>query len=194
VFVVQCESLVDMSEETRQLRDVIRTEYRDFGAVVDLVPLVEDIVQAYEQEFPHTSIETELPGSAHVQANEDITWAIENLVENALVHAENGPQVKIAVSSDTIEEDGLRSEWVTVTVADTGSGLPDSEVTVLEDDANRTQTEHGTGLGLWVVQQLVEIFDGQLDITRSPESDYTTEVTLQLQPAENRPVIEAHQQ
>jgi PAS domain S-box-containing protein len=181
----KCDGLINISEQTRQLNDILDTEYGKVDTLTDLVPLVQRVTEEYEHEHPHAQIETELPREAIVAASENVVWAIENLVENAIVHADGDPEVRIEISNETIEEDGLKSEWTTMTVADRGPGIPESEVVVLEDDSNRTQIQHGSGLGLWIAQQIAQIFDGHLDIDRSPDSGFSTEISLRLQPGTN---------
>lgn len=88
----------------------------------------------------------------------------------------------ISVEGEHIEHGDLESEWTTITVADRGPGIPESEASVLEDDDKRTDTEHGSGLGLWITKQVMEIFGGRVKITLDPESEFSTEVRLWLQP------------
>jgi PAS domain S-box-containing protein len=187
----KCDALVEISDQTRQLDEILDTEYNAMKTLTDLTPLVERVVETHEREYPSARIETDLPREAIVAASQNVEWAIENLVENAIVHAESDPHVRVDISTETIENEGLRSEWITVTVADRGPGIPEAEVAVLDDEADRTQVLHGEGLGLWIVQQLTRIFDGQLDIDRSPESEWSTEISLRLQPGGNGHAIES---
>jgi signal transduction histidine kinase len=180
--VAKCDGLVEMSNKTRQLNEILDTEYDAVGTLTDLVPLTERVLEEYEDRFPEARIEADLPHEAIVAASENVEWAIENLVENAIVHAEGDPRICVAIDHETLDEEGLQSEWVTVTVADDGPGIPESEVTVLDDETTRTQIQHGQGLGLWIVQQLVRIFDGQLDVERCPDSEWSTAVSLRFQP------------
>jgi len=177
-----CHDLIDTGEKTRKLNEVLDSEFSQLGVVTDIVPVVERVVEQYDREYPAADIETGFPASARVQASENIVWAVENVVENAVVHAEGDPRVRVTVTRETLEDAGRESQWTTVTVADAGPGIPAAEVAVLRDDTNRTPTEHGSGLGLWIVQQLVAVFDGHLDIDRSPDSAFTTEVSMRLQP------------
>jgi PAS domain S-box-containing protein len=181
----KCNGLVEISDQTRQLNEILDIEHEKIGAVTDLVSLVEDILEAYEREYPAARIETDLPEEALVAASENVRWAIENLIENAIVHAESDPRVLVSIERETIEADGLKSEWTTITVADHGPGIPESEAAVLDDEMNRTQIQHGSGLGLWIVEQLARIFDGQLEIDADPASSFSTEVSLRLQPGPN---------
>jgi len=183
--IEKCQELVTVSDKTRKLNDILDSEHQQIEGLIDLVPLVEQIVTEYEAEFPAATIETELPKIATVRASRNVRWGIENLVENALVHAEAEPAVRVTIDTETVEEDGQESEWTTVTVADHGPGIPETEVAVLRDDEARTATDHGSGLGLWIVQQIAQVFDGQLAIDRDPDSAFTTEVSLRLQPGED---------
>jgi len=178
----KCEELVEMSDKTRKLNDVLETERSQIEGVTDIVPIVEDIVAEYENRYPEADIETDLPESALVQVSDNVKWAVENLVDNACVHADGNPRVRVTVENETTTEQGKESLWTTVTVADHGPGIPHNEVTVLEDDTKRGPTEHGSGLGLWVVQQIARVVDGKLDIERDPESAFSTVVSLRLQP------------
>jgi PAS domain S-box-containing protein len=187
----KCHTLVELSDQTRQLNEILDIEYDKVSVVTDLVPLVERVVDSYREEFPKARIETELPETAIVEASENVRWAIENLIENAIVHADSEPQVQVYIEQDTIKAEGLHSEWVTLTVADHGPGIPESEVTVLDDEMSRTQTQHGSGLGLWIVKQIAQIFDGYLEIDRDPASAFSTEVSLRLQPGTNGYAVEA---
>jgi len=180
----KCQELIEVSEQTRKLSDILDTERARFSRQTDLVSVVETVVDRIEAEYPRATINTELPDSAPVQASDNIGWAVENIVENAIVHADReSPTVDIRITEETVTEDGISSEWRTVRVADDGPGIPRTEVEVLRDDTKRTSTEHGSGLGLWIALQLVRIFDGKLHVDRNP-SEHSTEVSLRLLPAD----------
>lgn len=181
----KCEGLLAMSDNTRKLNDILDSEREQIGMLVDLVPLVEEVVSEYDSENPRATVEADLPDTATVQASANVTWAIENIVENALEHAESDPELRVEIRTGCVRDEVGRSEWTTFTVADRGPGIPEHEVQVLEDDTNRTSKLHGSGLGLWIVQQIAEVFDGKLDIDHSPDSEFTTEVSLRLQPGEH---------
>jgi PAS domain S-box-containing protein len=187
------QELVEMSDKTRKLNEILDTERKQIGQVADLVTLVERVVEDHYQTYPAARIETDLPDSAPVQASNDVVWAIENVVENAIVHAETEPHLRVSVRNDTVEDERGTSEWTILTVADDGPGIPEDEVTVLRDDTSRTSTAHGSGLGLWVVKQIAEAFDGKLVIDREPASGFTTAVSLRLQPGANGYAIDENQ-
>jgi len=187
------QELVEMSDKTRKLNEILDTERNQIGQLTDLVALVERVAEDHEQTYPAAQIETDLPAQAPVQASNDVVWAIQNVVENAIVHAETEPRLHIRIETETIEEERGVSEWTTLTVADDGPGIPDDEVAVLRDDASRTSTAHGSGLGLWIVKQIAEAFDGKLVIDREPDGQFTTAVSLRFQPGDNGYAIESNQ-
>jgi signal transduction histidine kinase len=184
------QELVEMSDKTRKLNEILDSEHKQVGRVTDIVPLVERVVDDHEQTYPETTIEIDVPDQAPVQASNDVVWAIENVVENAIVHAEDEPHLYISIQNEIIEEERGASEWTTLTVADDGPGIPEDEVAVLRDDTSRTSTAHGSGLGLWIVQQIAEAFDGKLVIDREPASEFTTAVSLRFQPGASGYAIE----
>jgi len=80
-----------------------------------------------------------------------------NTVENALNHHDGagverddgGPWVRVALRRE--RSDGETDDCFVLTVADDGPGIPDHEVEAVES-GRETALEHGSGLGLWVVE------------------------------------------
>jgi len=116
-------------------------------------------------------------------ASPGVEQALEELVDNAFRH---DPDPPTAVTLGARADDG----WVEVTVVDDGPGIPDPEAAVIER-GRETPLEHGTGLGLWLVNWIATRYGGsfQLDST-----DAGTVATLRLPGiASDEPVAEAAQ-
>ncbi|MDD5419585.1 MAG: ATP-binding protein, partial [Methanomicrobiaceae archaeon] len=77
-----------------------------------------------------------------------------NLIGNAAKHG--GPDVKIAIRVE--ERDG----FVRVSVEDTGPGLPDDEKHAIFHRYEQKKRGVGEGLGLYLVQILVERYGGEI--------------------------------
>jgi len=94
----------------------------------------------------------------------DLEWMVQvldNLVENAIYYTPEGGTVM--ASTGTKEAEGRT--WATVTVADTGMGIPEDELPHIFDRffrgvEPRSMQISGTGLGLAIVKEIVELHGG----------------------------------
>jgi two-component system phosphate regulon sensor histidine kinase PhoR len=110
---------------------------------------------------------------------------LDNLLTNAFRYGctEDGSPIRIAAED--------QNEWVRLSVADRGPGIPRQHLPRLTErfyrvDAARSGETGGTGLGLAIVKHIVERHRGTLDI-RSAEGE-GTEVIVRL-PAAARPAV-----
>ena len=90
-----------------------------------------------------------------------IEQVMNNLLQNAVAHTPAAGRVTVS-----IEEAG---ETVTVTVADTGEGIPSKDLPYVFDrlyrvDPSRTRSTGGAGLGLTIAKQLVEAHGGSIRV------------------------------
>jgi len=89
-----------------------------------------------------------------VQADDLLPEVFANLIGNAVKHG--GPDVAIIVRTE--EDDG----FVQVTVEDTGPGVPDDHKTEIFHRYEQKKRGVGEGLGLYLVQILVERYGGKI--------------------------------
>jgi len=87
-----------------------------------------------------------------------IEQAIYNLIENAIKYTNEG---KITVQSYT------KKDITVVEIEDTGIGIPQEDLPKIWDrfyrvDQSRTRKTGGTGLGLYVVKNIIESHGGQI--------------------------------
>jgi signal transduction histidine kinase/DNA-binding response OmpR family regulator len=87
-----------------------------------------------------------------------------NLLSNAIKFTGQGGEIQVALA------EGPRDD-VTLTVADTGQGIPEADIERIfeafhQADTGEMKTRHeGTGLGLALTRQLVEAHDGTVGVT-----------------------------
>ena len=96
---------------------------------------------------------------------------MENLVSNAVKYTPEGGKVAVSFASEP-------PDMVTITVRDSGIGIPEAEQGQLFQEFYRASnarrmTGEGTGLGLVLVKQTVDRHEGTLDLT-SREGEGTT--------------------
>ncbi len=127
-----------------------------------------------------------------------------NLIDNAIKYTPAGGTVTVTariVSSSKFQVPSLESkiqtpsgveieaeregEWIDVTVADTGCGIPESEIPRLTQrfyrvDKARSRELGGTGLGLAIVKHIVQAHGGSLRIESQLNQGTTVRLLLPL--------------
>ena len=88
-----------------------------------------------------------------------------NLLENALKYTQNGGTISVAMVHRT-------SQWVQVSVSDSGPGIPEEEQQrIFLDRVRLPQTSGGTsgfGVGLSVCRRIVEVHGGRIWVVSEP--------------------------
>lgn len=98
--------------------------------------------------------------------------ALYNLVDNAWPETPPGGSVTITVAPDD------DPAWYTVSVADTGRGMPEEVRAKLFTDAAKSTKPGGTGLGMRIVRRIVEQHGGVPSVASAPGAGTT--ITLRL--------------
>lgn len=110
--------------------------------------------------------------------------AVTNLLSNAIKFTQDGGTIITRVRPD---HDGT----CTLSVADTGIGIPEAEVQdvfqrFFRSSNVRADAIQGTGLGLSIVRSIVERHHGHIDVHSSPGEGTTFTITLPLAPELSR--------
>ncbi len=103
-----------------------------------------------------------------------LTQALLNLVINALQAVERQGRIEIQA--------GVAEGTLSVTVRDNGPGIPLEKLAAIFDPYFTTKPE-GSGLGLWIAQQIVSAHGGQLRAQNAPTGGALFTVQLPLKPA-----------
>jgi len=124
-------------------------------------------VEELESQYPDTEFRLTTDRNETVLASEQLRLALEELGDNAAKYGDGTP-VCYRVTKTT---EGA----VEVQVSDSGPGLPPTERQVLES-GRETPLEHGSGLGLWMVNWIVTGLGG--DVTATTDGGTTVTVSL----------------
>ena len=150
--------LLCLSESARQFEGVFDADARQVGAV-DVAALAGSVVEEARLAHPGADISAVLPGEAPARAHETFELALEELVENAVVHSDREePRVEVTVR--------VGPDAVAVRVADDGPGLDELDRRALCRGIE-SPLKHTQGLGLWLVRWSVESADGELDVAEN---------------------------
>lgn len=154
-------SLIELNESAKELADVA-LENGHSQRPVSVWDSLETVVATLRDRHPACTIAITEAADAVVVGDGRLTIVLEELIENAIVHAATEPVVEIAVVE---EGDGT----VGVRIRDTGPGIPASERAGIFNDEQVTQVRHGNGLGLWLASLIVDDYGGYLDYEPQPD-------------------------
>jgi PAS domain S-box-containing protein len=147
----------DLLRSADKQRDLIA--YLTEGAAPERVDVAEMVTRAAEtvrRRFPAAEIAVATPDTAPAVALREVEFALTELLENAVQHGDEAPEVAVDVSVD--------AAGLTVTVADRTTPIPEFESSVLTGDHEMSDIYHSTGLGLWLVYWVVELSDGHVAV------------------------------
>lgn len=142
------------------------------------------LINKIDTKFKPQAIENNLKLSVE-HIGEDTTWygdvdrieqVLTNLIDNAIryTHEED--------SIDVIFDDSPE-DYVQITVKDTGVGIAKEHLEQIFDrfykvDTSRTRGKYGTGLGLFIVEKIVDAHEGSIDVQSKEQKG--TEFTITL--------------
>jgi len=133
---------------------------------VDLAALARDAVDDAHVTAPERPIGLDAPGPAVVSGDpHQLRQVLANLMRNALVHTPAQTPIEVSVAQDR--------DTVTVSVRDHGAGLPAASPKRLFDrfwraEGGRERGKAGAGLGLAIVDGVVEAHHGQISAANAP--------------------------
>lgn len=101
-----------------------------------------------------------------------------NLLSNALKFTRKGGRVEVSAAPEG-------QKTVRVSVADTGVGIPPEDLSRLFDKfeqarSRATRSEKGTGLGLYITRQLVQLHGGQINVESEVGQGSTFSFTIPI--------------
>jgi two-component system phosphate regulon sensor histidine kinase PhoR len=130
----------------------------------------------------HITLCNDVPPDLAVRADRDrLAQILVNLVDNAVKYTPEGGRVAVGAARQP-------GGQVEVRVADTGIGIPSTDLPRLTErfyrvDKARSRELGGTGLGLAIVKHLVQAHGGELTIESELNRGTTVRFTLPAQPA-----------
>jgi signal transduction histidine kinase len=152
------------------VKDLFELTKLDEGAIqlkkeeVFIVPWVMAVIESKRLVFDQHSISTVVSyddGELKVKMDKDrMSQVFNNLVENSIRYTKGG-EIRIHISTD--------KENVFIQIQDNGQGIPEKDLPFIWDrfyrvDKSRSSESGGSGLGLSIVKQLVELHQGEITV------------------------------
>lgn len=145
---------------------------------VDLVPIALEAADLSMLVGPAWPIDLEVPETAWCHGSEpEVRRVFDNLLANIRTHTPPGTAGRVAIMLD--------GSTVRVCVEDDGPGLSPEELPRIFDrfwrsDASRARATGGSGLGLSIVQAIVDRLGGTVDVQQSVRHGISVTVELRM--------------
>ena len=143
---------------------------------VDAAQIVRDAAGDHAAIDPQRPIRVDAPNTATLEADEErLTQVITSLLANVRVHTPEGTEIDVIVRSG--------ADRVAIDVIDDGPGIPEAALDQVFDrfhraDPSRSRSSGGAGLGLAIVQAIVNAHGGTVSASRSESGG--TRIAIEL--------------
>jgi signal transduction histidine kinase len=166
--------LMRIAEDAKRVEKSVGTSVAD-RVPVDLERVLTSAAQRARERNPTISITLPTVESRWVEASDELEFALGQLFQTLADVADEGARITVSFDDDrsTHARQALRVQC-------TGANLPDAEIEALTR-GHETQLIHGSGLGLWLVNWIVELSGGTLGFERDGD---TEEIVLSFLSAE----------
>ncbi|WP_245796306.1 sensor histidine kinase [Domibacillus antri] len=145
------------------------------------LPLAETVyrtVETFQAAAGNKKIDFQLKIDADIIVNGDedrLEQVMTNIIDNAIRYSEEGGTIQM-----TLLQEKEKAKWI---VRDNGAGIPAEDLEKVTDrfyrvNKARTRNDGGSGLGLSIVKQIVELHNGELTIESTAGEGTTVTVAL----------------
>jgi PAS domain S-box-containing protein len=170
--------LLDLSKIEAGKLELVNSRYETAGLISDTINLNTARIGDKRVEFKMV-VDEDMPLEM-IGDELRIKQILNNLLSNAFKYTDSG-EVMLSLSADAADDENSPSVLLTIAVKDTGQGMDDEQVRSIFDVYSRFNMEanrsiEGTGLGMSIVQHLVEEMGG--DISVQSELGKGTEVIV----------------
>lgn len=126
----------------------------------------------------HLTLANRAPDAVVEGHTESLLRVLNNLLSNAIKFTPKKGEITVEVQAEGTDQ-------VAIIVSDSGIGIPSDQLLILFERFTRTSRpgtagEPGTGLGMSIVKQFVELHRGQISVTSKPGEGSRFRVTLPI--------------
>jgi two-component system sensor histidine kinase SenX3 len=170
-----------------QIIDLSRLQADDLVGQAESIEIDDVLIEAVDRsrvdaERQQVSITIAGESGLHVMGNHlQLSTAVGNLVENALVYSDPGARVVVAARRQVRSDD----DYVDITVSDNGVGIPSDQLERIFErfyrvDYARSRANGGSGLGLAIVKHIAAAHDGDVLVWSQPGRGSTFTIRLPI--------------
>ncbi|MFW5953466.1 MAG: PAS domain S-box protein, partial [Candidatus Natronoplasma sp.] len=147
---------IELIEKIRTLREAQDEELQE----IELESMIDNLVREKESQIGDIELEMNIRciGDCSVTAGPLLKEVFSNIIENSVKYAEG---TKIRISAEKSEDE------IICAIEDDGKGIPEDKRGTIFQKGYTTDEERGTGLGLFLVKTLMEIYGGNIKVKDS---------------------------
>jgi len=153
------QNISDLATKVRRILDTVADQEDVSREPVDIVPVVTEEAARVGAMADRVTVDTDLPESTEVLANDLLSDVVGNLLTNAVEHTDEATHVEV-----TLHDCGHE---VCLRVSDDGPGIPADRRSAVFERGEQGPGSAGTGFGLFFVSSMVESYGGDVEITDS---------------------------
>jgi two-component system, OmpR family, sensor histidine kinase VicK len=187
---------VTRSETERMIRlvtDLLHLSRLDSDQAVllktntNIMEMLEEVVDRFSFQFRQRGIRAMVEADPRVRDvlidRDKIDQVLDNLLSNAIKHTGENGSIKLQTQMTD-------AKWLTVSVQDTGIGIPKKHISRIFDrfyrvDKARSRGMGGTGLGLSIAREIVKAHGGSISLESELKRGTKVTFTLPLQAKED---------
>jgi signal transduction histidine kinase len=154
--------LAEAEQELARVTEITKQTLRFYREPAQPIPtevssVLDSVLKLYASRIVGAGVEVRrevLSDSAVVRSTPgEFRQVLANLIGNAIDAMRGGGRLRVRVSDHKVQDEG---QYVRVTIADTGSGIPPNVLPTIFEPFVTTKGETGTGLGLWVTSEIIK--------------------------------------
>ena len=177
-LISQQDNLISILESLRLLARGDLSEENIFEEI-DFMQFINELTIKHERQYPESKFNLILTSEFPLVYawREGLQVMFSNLIVNSVTHSKMYPEQLVIEISTEISDNNL-----ILTIDDNGIGIPENERTLVLErfQKGHSSSINGSGLGLALVKQQVEIHNGFLEITSNPSSGARFVISLPI--------------
>jgi len=178
-LISNAKRLGETASKARAIEDVLSIP-QESPTPVDVGDIARSVADRFRDEHPNCTVTVEAPEELAIRSHRQLLdRLVSELVENAIQHSDqSAPTVEIAVRTEAVDSDDIR---VVIEVADDGPGIPERDRDIIRQE-QETALEHGTGLGLWLVNWITTSLNGELSFDTRESGGSVVTISVRATP------------
>lgn len=173
----QLKVLNDLLYVTKTESESVRLKF----SVADISELVASVIKRMDEMVASRNQNIALALADGAVTKVDVSFicmVIENLISNASKYTPSGGKITVSVTS--------KSHTIEISVSDNGVGINPNQMHKLFKKFSRIDNSlstevSGSGIGLYLVKQIIELHNGNIKVESTPNKGSTFTVTLPIQ-------------